>query len=168
MGKLIKKYQQGTPIYQKELYLKKDKEEGESNNSNLKSWILLQTPQERMDQTIQQLGPQINPLTNKFTSKTTWQPTKEQQNIRAIPYNDPTGEIMTGLITIPMGGSLFSGAKAVGQMLKNPSFWTNLIADTGIYTAADAASEELTGKGIGAHTNNIIGLEEDHPIGEFI
>jgi len=50
----------------------------------------------------------------------------------------------------------------------NPAFWGEVIKDTGAYIAANAASQKLTGKDIGAHVNNAMGLEEEHPVGELI
>lgn len=156
MTKLIKKGQQGIPLH-KTIYLKKDGNKHESPHSELKSWLSDITPEERMDQTTQQL--------NELVS--TYQPTKElQQASQGIKHPFSWWEAIPTLAPIVVPTAIATGPE-IGATLINPAFWGNLIKDTALYTAADAASESITGKGIGSHINNAIGLpEEEHPVGE--
>lgn len=156
-GKLIKRGQQGTTLH-KTIYLKKDGNEPKSPHSELKSWIADITPKERMDQTTQQL--------NELVS--TYQPTKElQQASQGIKHPFSWWEAIPALAPIVIPAAIATGPE-IGATLINPAFWGNLIKDTALYTAADAASEGMTGKGIGTHVNNAIGLEEEHPVGELL
>lgn len=156
-GKLIKRGQQGT-ILHKTIYLKKDGNESESPHSELKSWIADITPEERMDQTTQQLNERLS----------TYKPTKElQQASQGIVHPFSWWEAIPALAPVVIPTAIATGPET-GATLINPSFWGNLIKDTALYTAADATSEGITGKGIGAHVNNAIGLEEEHPVGEAI
>ena len=155
--RLIKRGQQGITLH-KTIHLKKDGNEPESPHSELKSWIADITPEERMDQTTQQL--------NELVS--TYQPTKElQQASQGIKHPFSWWETVPTLAPIVVPTAIATGPE-IGATLINPAFWGNLIKDTALYTAADATSEGTTGKGIGAHVNNAIGLEEEHPVGKLL
>lgn len=164
MNKLIKKGQLGTPLY-KEIHLQKDPvEEQQPTIHNSTLWMPELYPKARMDGTVQQ-------LTNGLS---TYKPTPEQiiantgikhkmnwydwipAAITAAPF------VATATVTAPEWGP------AALTTVSTPTFWAELLKDTGTYIVSDIAAEKLTGKGIGAHVNNIIGLEEDHPVGEFI
>lgn len=163
-GRLIKRGQYGTPLYHKTLYLEKDGDEQESPHKELKSWIPDITPEERMDQTVQELSNGLS----------TYQPTKEQKRASEGIYHPKRITDWLGLAPVVVPAAIAAGVTlpewgpTAIATASNPAFWGELIKDTGTYIAANVASQRLTNKDIGAHVNNAIGLEEDHPIGDFI
>ena len=169
--KLIKRGQYGMKVisnqnnpYNVEIYLEKDGDEQESPHKELQSWQPDISPEERMDQTTQQLNERLS----------TYKPTKEQkQASEGIKHEQHWWDYLSTLpIVLPVAGVTVATAPEWGPAAlattSNPAFWGELIKGTGAYIAADAASKGLTGKGIGAHVNNVIGLEEDHPVGELL
>ena len=183
MGKLVKRGQSGMVVertgpYDATIYLEKDPIE-EAPASQFKIWTPGTTPEERMDQTVQELTPRINPFTNKLVRSNTYQPTQEQRQA-GTGTEHPTSwvDYVAGLgpLIIPAVVSSPYWAPAAATTVTSPAFWTNvatktipnLIKDTALYAAADAASEATTNRGLGANMNRLFGLEDDHPVGDFV
>lgn len=174
--RLLKKGQEGMTVqrlspYDVNLYLEIDPEKRVEPPSGSQFWVSGLTPEERMDQTTQSLMKQVNPYSIKLTNST-YKPTQEQSNLKMIPYNDPAGEIMTTAMTIPMGGPVAKGVttavKTLGPAMKTLRFWTQTAGDVLGWMAADQVSKDITGKTIGGNINtHILGLEEEHPVGEL-
>lgn len=155
-GKLIKRGQQGMKVVQTapfnvEIYLEKDP----ISHPELQTYIPGLDPEERMDAVVQQLAPQYNPITNKVNQNSTYQPTIKQQNLQMIPYDDPAGNIMTGIITLPFGGTAVKYTPKLGQIIwgaikqtmKNPKpFLKNLFYDTGSWIALNEGTRLATGE----------------------
>ena len=170
-GKLIKRGQQGMKVvqttpYNVEVYLEKDP----ISHPELQTYIPGLDPEERMDAVVQQLTPQYNPITNKVNQNNTYQPTVEQQNLKMIPYNDPAGEVMTGLITLPFGSTAIKYTPKLGQIIwgaikqtmKNPkSFLKNLFYDTGAWIGLNEGTRAITGKTADQKLNWAMGFPED-------
>lgn len=155
-----------TGPYNAEIYLEKDPlPEGYIEPKNIGKYGYVDIPAEaRMDQTVQQLNEKLS----------TYKPTKEQQ-LASQGIAHPThwyDYLTTAPIVIPAVATAVTTAPEWGPAavatVSNPAFLGELLKDTGTYIAADAISQGLTGKGMGSHINNAIGLEEDHPVGEFI
>lgn len=202
MGKLIKKGQEGIktewvspqnvvhqPNGDVELYLERDlpplpdarlrQYTEDTPSSQAKIWTPGTTPEERMDQTVQELTPRIDPFTNKLVRPSTYQPTQEQR-YAGTGTERPMSWVDYAAASIPLiipavVSSPYWGPAAVAT-LTSPAFWTNvatktipnLIKDTALYTAADAASEATTNRDLGANINRLFDLEDNHPVGEFI
>ena len=202
MGKLIKKGQEGIKtewvspqnvVHQSngdvELYLERDlpplpdarlhQYTEDAPSSQAKIWTPGTTPEERMDQTVQELTPIIDPFTNKLVRLSTYQPTQEQRQA-GTGTEHPTSwvDYVAGLgpLLIPAVVSAPYWGPAAATTLTSPAFWTNvatktipnLIKDTALYAAADAASEATTNRGLGANINRLFDLEDNHPIGDFV
>lgn len=164
MDKLIKKGQLGTPLY-KEIHLQKDPgEEYQPTIHDSTLWMPELYPKARMDATVQQLTDALS--TYKPTPDQTAESTGIKHKMKWYDW------IPSAVTTLPFVAAAAATAPEWGPAalttVSNPAFWGELIKDTGTYIAADAASQGLTGKGIGAHVNNAMGLEEEHPVGEFI
>lgn len=177
-GKLIKRGQQGMQVFRNpnnpydiEIQLEKDPlPEDYTEPNNIGKYGYIDIPIEtRMDQTTQQL--------NKLVS--TYQPTKElQQASQGIKHPFNWWEAVPALVPLAAPAIVSSPywAPAAATTLTSPTFWTgvatktipNLIKDTGTYIAADTGSQLLTGKSLGDHINNLIDLEEGHPVGEIL
>lgn len=164
MDKLIKKGQLGTPLY-KEIHLQKDPgEERPSTIHDSTLWMPELYPKARMDATVQQ-------LTNALS---TYKPTPDQIAASTgikhkMKWYDWIPSVITALPFVTAAAATApEWGPATLTTVSNPTFWGELLKDTGTYISANAASRGLTGKDIGAHVNNTVGLEEDHPVGEFI
>lgn len=170
-GKLIKRGQQGMKVvqtapYNVEIYLEKDP----ISHPELQTYIPGLDPEERMDAVVQQLTPQYNPITNKVNQNNTYQPTVEQQNLKMIPRDDPAGDIMTGIITLPFGGTAIKYTPKLGQIIwraikqtmKNPKpFLKNLVYDTGTWIGLNEGTRAITGKTADQKLNWAMGFPED-------
>lgn len=152
--------------YNAEIHLEKDplpKDYVESKNVGKYGYVNI-TPEMRMDQTVQQLSNGLS----------TYQPTKEQKQASEGIYHPKRITDWLGVAPVVLPAAIAAGVTlpewgpAALATASNPTFWGELIKDTGTYIAADAASQGLTGKDIGAHVNNAIGLEEDHPVGGLL
>lgn len=159
-------YVNRTGPYSAEIYLEKDPLPADYiEPKNIGKYGYVDIPAEaRMDQTVQQLNEKLS----------TYKPTKEQQ-LASQGIAHPThwyDYLTTAPIVIPAVGTAVATAPEWGPAavttVSNPAFWGELLKDTGTYIAADVTSRGLTGKGIGAHVNNAIGLEEEHPVGELL
>lgn len=183
MGKLIKRGQSGMVVertgpYDATIYLEKDPIE-EAPASQFKIWTPGITPEERMDQTVKELTPIIDPFTNKLVRLSTYQPTQEQRQAgTGTEHLTSWVDYVAGLgpLLIPAVVSAPYWGPAAAVTLTSPAFWTNvatktipnLIKDTALYAAADAASEATTNRGLGTNINRLLDLEDNHPIGDFI
>lgn len=170
-GKLIKRGQQGMKViqtapYNVEIYLERDP----ISHPELQTYIPGLDPEERMDAVVQQLTPQYNPTTNKVNQNSTYQPTVEQQNLKMTSYDDPAGDIMTGIITLPFGSTAIKYTPKLGQMIwraikqtmKNPKpFLKNLFYDTGAWIGLNEGTRAITGKTADQKLNWAMGFPED-------
>lgn len=169
-GKLIKRGQQGMQVfkspnnpYNVEIQLEKDplpKGYIEPNNVRKYGYYDI-TPEERMDQTVQQLSSGLS----------TYKPTKDQKDAgthtkQPFGWQDAVGTIPLFVATAPF---LLEGIKLAGAaLLSNPiGTATALGKDIIGYTAADAVSQKLTGQGISDNLNDALYLPKGHPIGEL-
>ena len=160
-NKSVSKFQEGgTPAYRKVIYLEKDPGEVESPHANLKFWTPGLTPEERMDETVQALTPQVNPLTGTVINNT-YQPTTEQQNQEMIPMSDLERAYydgITSLITLPIG---VGGAKLMANGLSYIPKVGSVIARNP--RTAAAVLQLGLGTGIGAAAQNSV-----NPIAKYM
>ena len=157
--------------YNAEIYLEKDPlpdDYVETKNVGKYGYIDM-TPELRMDQTVQELNNRLS----------TYKPTKELQTAsQGIKHPFGAREVIGGLapLAIPLTITAPVWGPTTASILLNPQTWTTvgtkvipeLVKDGITYAVADEASKALTNKGLGAHVNNAVGLEEDHPIGDFV
>ena len=170
-GKLIKRGQREIKVAQTtpfnvEIYLEKDP----ISHPELQTYIQGLDPEERMDEVVQQLTPQYNPITQKLNQNNTYSPTKEQQNLKMIYHDDPAGDVVMGLITLPFGGTAIKYTPKLGQILwgaikqtmKNPKpFLKNLVYDTGAWIGLNEGTRLATGKTLDQKLNWSMGFPED-------
>lgn len=154
-NKSVSKFQQGgTPIYKKEIYLDKDPGGESTAHGELLSWFPGLTPEERMDETVQELTHQVNPITGNII-RNTYQPTTEQQNLKMIPLSPEEKlayDVVSSLVTLPIqiGGTklLLNGASKflpfipkIGSVaVKNPRT-TSAVMQLGLGATTSAATQ---------------------------
>ena len=170
-GKLIKRGQYGMQVvhtgpFDAEIYLEKDP----ISHPELQTYIPGLDPEERMDAVVQQLTPQYNPITGTVENSSTYTPTSEQQDLKMIPYDDPSGDILLGIMTLPFGGPAIKYTPKVGQIIweaikqtmKNPKpFLKSLAYDTGAWLALNEGTRLATGKTLDQKLNWSMGFPEN-------